>query len=276
MSPEHPVPGQEIKAVVDVRDPDGDPLRLRYVWRHNGVEVARGSRPVVYIPDLQKGDEVELSVTASDGRRESQALSARGTVRNRPPVLTAVSLSPFGDVRAGQPISAEPHASDPDHDELEFDYRWTVNGAPAGSDRILETSRLHRGDRIQVSVVASDGEARSREVSSPILPLGNTPPVITQLPDLERSDGTFRYRFEAKDADGDHNLRFFLASGPPGMHMDPVTGELTWHPDASQAGVHPVEVGVRDPSGEGTTFLFQVTVSATPAPPASPAPERRR
>lgn len=266
LSPESPTPGTEIRAVVEASDPDGDPLRFQYTWTRNGREVLKGDRSVLYLVDLAKGDRIEVTVTASDGRQESSPVSAKARVGNRPPVLSAVNLEPFGDVRAGQVITATPLAKDPDNDTLSFHYAWTVNGESAGRDRSFDTKGLKRGDQIQVRVVASDGRSDSRETLSPVLMLGNSPPTITQLPATRSEDGTFQYTFAAKDPDGDRNLRFFLEQGPDGMHIDPITGVLTWTPSSDQAGVHPVEVGVKDQKGEGSTFTFQLTVRADAAP----------
>lgn len=258
-------PGEEIRAVVEASDPDGDPVHLQYVWRYNGHEVRRGDKPVLYLVDLKKGDRVEVEVTASDGTHESSPKSATARAGNRPPVVSAVSLDPFGDIRAGETIQATAHVSDPDNDELQFRYRWTVNGEDKGRERSFDTKGLKRGDKVQAWVKASDGASESREESSPVLMLGNSPPVITQLPASRGEDGTFTYTFTAKDPDGDRNLRFFLEKGPAGMRIDAVTGVLTWTPTASQAGVHPIEVGVKDGRGEGSTFSFELTVGVEPA-----------
>lgn len=265
LSPAVPVLGSEITAVVQASDPDGDAIRMHYAWQRNGTEISEGDRPVILIPNMQKGDRIEVEVTASDGKLESQPAEASATVGDRPPVLSAVGLQPYGDVRPGQVMTAVPQALDPDNDPLTYTYTWTVNGEPRGHDRTFDTHGLHRGDKVQVQVVASDGSEESGEVTSPVQHMGNSPPVIKQLPSAQVSQGTFRYAFQAEDPDGDQNLRFFLASGPKGMSIDPITGVLTWHPDASQAGVHPVEVGVKDSSGDGTTFKFQVTVTAKAA-----------
>jgi hypothetical protein len=210
-----------------------------------------------------------VAVTASDGLLESQPFVARSRTGNRPPVLSAVTLDPFGDVRAGEVIDATPHASDPDSDSLKFTYRWLVNGRKKGDDRSFDSGGLKRGDKLQVQVVASDGSSQSREVLSPVLVLGNSPPLITKLPSARFDDGTFRYTFVAKDPDGDRNLRFFLETGPSGMRMDAISGVLTWTPTATQAGVHPIEVGVKDGPGEGSTFTFELTVRATVEAPAA-------
>jgi hypothetical protein len=266
LSPEVPVPGSEIRAVVEASDPDGDGLRFHYVWTYNGREVSTGDKAVLFLIDLKKGDRVQVSVTASDGRFESSPVVAKARAGNRPPVLSTVTLDPWGDIRAGEVITATPHASDPDNDSLRFKYRWFLNGNEKGRDRTLDTAGMKRGDQLQVRVVASDDSAESREVSSPVLMLGNSPPVITQLPTRRSEDGTFRYTFVARDPDGDRNLRFFLERGPTGMRMDAITGVLTWTPSTQQAGVHPIEVGVKDSKEEGTTFTFELTVrSETPA-----------
>jgi hypothetical protein len=282
LNPRDPVAGVPISAVVDASDPDGDPLRIRYEWTHNGRAVADGARPGVVLNDLHKGDRVEVTVVASDGQLSSEPRHAWGEVANRAPLVDAVALEPEGTVRAGDVIVASPLARDPDEDSLRFEYAWLVNGNERRGGRELPTEGLKRGDRVQVRVVASDGASRSEPVLGPEVILGNTPPRITRLPDLETESGTFRYQFEAVDPDGDRNLRFFLDQAPPGMTIDPILGVVSWKPDASQAGKHPVEVGVKDGQGEGTTFLFEVTVTATlpepaagapEAPPAAPAPD---
>lgn len=269
LTPPSLVPGQDVKAVVDAADPDGDSLRLNYVWTYNGKPVQSGPKSIFHPLELKKGDRVEVRVTASDGVNTSAEVRAHASAGNRPPVLSAVTLEPFGDVRAGEQISATPIASDPDNDSLRFTYQWRVNGTKKGNERTLDTTGMKRGDKVQASVTASDGVRNSREKLSPVLMLGNSPPVITQLPASQSEDGTFKYTFVARDPDGDRNLRFFIEKGPQGAKMDAITGVLTWTPTASQAGVHPIEVGVKDRAGEGSTFLFELTVRA--AAPTAPA-----
>jgi hypothetical protein len=272
LNPRDPVSGVPVTAVVEASDPDGDPLRIRYEWTLNGRPVADGARPGIVLDDLRKGDRIEVAVVASDGQLSSELRHAWGEVRNRAPIVDAIAMEPEGTVRAGDVIVASPIARDPDEDSLRFEYVWRVNGQERRGARELRTEGLKRGDRVQVSVVASDGASRSEPREGPEVVLGNTPPRITRLPDLETDSGTFRYQFEAVDADGDRNLRFFLDQSPSGMTIDPILGVVTWKPDAGQAGKHPVEVGVKDGQGEGTTFLFEVTVTATPGEPAQGAP----
>ena len=238
LSPSDPVPGRGIGVVVRAEDPEGQALFFDYAWYHNGSLVTEGSEDTIAIETLGKGDEVEVVVTVSDGLNAVEG-RASGRVGNQAPQVGRVYLTPEGDIRAGVVVKAHPDAEDADNDALSFSYRWLVNGREVGSERELDTSGLKRGDRLQVEVIASDGNSDSSPTESPEVVLANTPPRILQLPALETDSGSLTYRFEAEDADGDRNLRFFLDDGPAGMEIDSISGVLTWRPSASQAGVHP-------------------------------------
>ncbi len=271
LSPREPTPGAPITAVVDASDPDGDLLRYVFTWKLNGRVVREGGDASITLTDLGKGDELVVEVVATDGRNQSAPMRARARVANRVPVVDDVAFQPEGAPRAGDVVVATPMARDADGDTMGFEYEWMVNGSVRGRDREFDTRGLRRGDRLTVRVTASDGSSESRPFTSREIRLGNTPPRIASLPELQTESGTFKYQFEAIDADGDRNLRFFLEQAPAGMEVDAITGLLTWKPNAGQTGVHPVEIGVLDGSGEGTTFLFEVTVKAEAQAPANAA-----
>lgn len=266
ISPDSPVPGATLRAVVDAHDPEGDALRYEHRWLRNGREVASGRSPSAEF-EFQKGDRIELEVVVSDGREESEVGRAWANVGNRPPTLKGVAITPSGDVRAGDLLAADPLADDPDGDRVEFQVRWRVDGEVRGEGTSFSTEGLTRGDRVVAEVVASDGSLETRPVQSGAVTLGNTPPKITALPGRRVDEGSFVYDFEAEDPDGDRNLRYWLEAGPEGMSLDPISGQLRWSPRAGQVGTHAVEVGVKDSYGDGTTFVFEVTVNAEePAP----------
>lgn len=264
--------GREIRVLVEVSDPDGGPLHFTFVWSRNGEEVARTKQPSMTFRELDKGDSILLEVTASDGRNESAPMRLRASVGNRPPTLTKIELEPAQDIRAGMIVKATPYAEDPDNDRLSFLYKWSVNGAERGSERSFDTKGLRRGDKLALEVRASDGERMSRPYTIETA-LGNTPPMIRSAGEKSLAS-LYRHQFEAQDEDGDRNLRFYLESGPTGMTMDAISGMLSWKPDEGKAGRHEVVVGVKDASGEGSTFAFAVTVATQTVanPPAAPAP----
>jgi hypothetical protein len=275
LNPRDPQPGTAILANAVVTDPDGDPYRVNFAWEVNGELVTSGPHPRFTPQDVRKGDRIEVTVVASDGRLESRPVSRRTEIANRPPLLQGVLLEPMGTVRPGDELLASPEALDPDEDELRFEYVWLLNGKETGQTaREFSTKGLDRGDEVKVRVVASDGTDESWAVESREVQIGNSPPLIEQIPEVADQDGLFRYAFEAKDPDGDRNLRFRLGKAPEGMHIDPISGVATWRPKASQAGVHPVQVIVQDSQGDASALEFEITVTATPGasgeqPPAA-------
>ena len=273
LEPAEPMPGDTLRALATVRDPDGDRVTQTFRWQVAERELPE-SGAEIELRDVAKGDAIEVSVSASDGRATSEALTASTSVANRRPVLENVALQPIGSVLPGQPALATPIAKDPDGDSLEFRFRWSVNDTRLedAQEASLPTEGLEAGDQIRVQVVASDGEGESDAVWSGVLVVGNAAPEIVSTPTGVAAGEPFRYVVEARDPEGDRSLRYQLRKGPEGMTMNPVLGELRWQPRAEQAGVHPVEIAVEDSLGARVVQVFEITVGAGAAPPpAAPA-----
>jgi hypothetical protein len=269
--PEEPTSGETVRAVVDASDADGDSLWFRYAWGLEGEPVGDNSREIV-LRGASKGDRLELSVTASDGKAESPPANAYVHLGNAPPQLAGVEIQPGGGIVAGMDIVARPDARDADGDALKFRYEWTVNGRSVREDGpVLSTEKLRRGDVARVSVVAHDGEDESEMLSSLDLQILNAPPKIVSVPGAPTDDGVFRYQVEARDPDGDSDLQFHLEGAPEGMSVDPTGGTITWQPAADQPGTFSVSVFVDDLHGGRSRQLFEVVVGGPGggAPPAS-------
>jgi len=273
LEPAEPMPGDTLRALATVRDPDGDRVTQTFRWQVAGRELPE-SGAEIELRDVAKGDEIEVWASASDGRATSEPSTASASVANRRPVLENVVLQPIGSVLPGQPAVATPIAKDPDGDSLEFRFRWSVNDTALedAEEASLATDGLQSGDQIRVQVVATDGESESDAVWSGVLLIGNAAPEIVSTPSGVAFGEAFRYQVEARDPEGDRSLRYQLRKGPEGMTMNPVLGELRWQPRAEQAGVHPVEIAVEDSRGATAVQVFELTVGAgaTP-PPAAPA-----
>jgi hypothetical protein len=283
LQPSGPQPGTTVQASAEASDADGDTLRVRYEWHVAGGRIAGGQDGSLLVPEqLRKGEVLIVSAIASDGRAESEPATADVRIGNRQPAVTGVRFEPTDGVKPGETVVAVADGEDPDGDNIDFHYEWRVGEAVQSGDRErFDTSKLKRGDRLTVRVTASDGEDESTPFESQYLELGNSAPAIVSLPSAGMgADGVYHYGVEASDPDGDRNLRYRLARGPEGASVDPLVGEITWKPNRTQAGVHPIEVIVSDGRGGETKQTFEVTVrevvekadaSATP-PPASPAP----
>jgi len=267
--PTTPVSEGTLEARVEASDPDGSLLQLVLSWKLNGRLIEEGARTAIQLPVLERGDRIELTVRANDGTLESEPRSVTARFENRPPTITYLYVTPQNKrIRRGDVLAAVPEATDPEGDRLEYTYRWRVNGVDAGEERQFDTKRLRRGDQLTVEVTANDGALESSPRAIDPIVLENSAPVIKQLPVLEHQAGALTYQFEAEDAEGDRNLRFFLKDAPSGMEIDALSGLLTWAPSPDQAGKHLVKVGVKDSEGDASVFEWEVTVNAV-APPAA-------
>jgi len=273
LEPADPLPGGRVRAVADVRDPDRDPVTTQFRWELAGRELEETGSEIA-LDGAAKGDSIEVWVRASDGTAEAEEAHAVSSVANRRPKLANVALEPRGAVLRGQPAVATPIAEDPDGDELSYRFRWTVNDETvADTDASsLPTDELEAGDQVRVQVIASDGDADSDAVWSGVLRVGNAAPEITSRPGAVAPGEAFAYQVEARDPEGDRNLRYSLRKGPDGMSINAVLGQLRWQPRPEQAGVHPVEIAVEDSSGARTVQTFELTVGAGAPAPAAPAP----
>jgi len=276
LEPEVPLPGGRVRALVQASDPDGGSLRLRYAWTLDGAPVG-SDIPELTLERGRKGAELALSVVASDGSAESIPSHARTELGNRPPLLTAVLLEPAEGLQVGGTVKAVPEAQDPDDDALSYEVEWLVNGKPFHESGLqLDTRGLHRGDQIQVEVRATDGNITTEPVKSRDLQIGNSAPKIVSRPELRFEDGVFQYVVEARDPDGDRNLRYSLVSAPEGMSIDRLGGEIRWQPRPEQSGKHAIEVAVEDGQGGKDSQLFEVTIAKEAGRPlVAPVPAAR-
>ena len=105
----------------------------------------------------------------------------------------------------------------------------------------------------------------------------NAPPTIVSEPVTDAVIGSrYRYRVLASDPDRGDGLEFYVASGPPGLGIDRVSGEILYVPDAGQEGEHPVRVGVRDLAGLEAVQSYTLRVGRTYQPPRfTSSPDRR-
>jgi len=271
LQPARPLPGGLVTAHVKAVDPEGDPVHLSYEWRIDG-ERAGSDGPSLQLADAPKGASIELTVVPRDEGSQGPSRSTGARVGNRPPTMLGVVIEPLGEVHAGQDVSASPRANDLDGDEIEYRYGWRVNGDDAGVDGpVLPAKRFKRGDEIELTVVASDGEEASAPLVSAPIPVVNASPTITSAPGGIGQDGTFRYEVRAEDPDNDRSFRYRLLQSPPGMTIDVVSGELRWTPGEDQVGSHPVVIEVGDRNGGTGTQAFEITVAfeenAAPAAP---------
>ncbi|WP_298850495.1 Ig-like domain-containing protein [uncultured Aquimonas sp.] len=88
----------------------------------------------------------------------------------------------------------------------------------------------------------------------------NRPPrFITEPPRFARVGRPYRYDSAARDPDQDP-VTLIQTLGPVGTAFDPVTGRLTWTPNAAQLGLHAMGLRAADPKGASSDQNFDVRV----------------
>lgn len=268
--PEEAFPGGRLRAKVESRDAEGDVLELGYAWRVNGKRVENADGAVFSVPDsLRRGDRIELTVVASDGRTNSPEFTNHVLVANQPPRLTGLEVRVVDDAKEGAGVwMAVPAAEDPDDDEVSYRYEWTIDGRPVdGAEQSLPRADRKRGEKIALRVWASDGDDESGPLDTAPFEVANSAPDIDSRPPAMDSSGRFVYVVSARDRDGDRGLLYSLVRGPKGMTLDPFSGEMRWAATVEDAGKHVVEVSVDDRKGGVTrqTFYLSVQVGSVPA-----------
>ncbi len=260
LTPASPVPGDHLRAMATAADPDGNPVTVSYRWTVDGKPETE-SGPEIVLGELAPGARIEVVAVASDGKLESQPEQAVATVRGSAPEIQSITLAPAPFVPPGDPVVATVELNGP-ADGVELHYQWFVNDASVAQQaNRLDTTGLHRGDRIAVSVTPVRGEVEGDAVRSADVGVANAPPKILSQPQGVLADGSFRYEVKADDPDGDSNLRYRIDHGPEGMTIDPVLGVVTWRPKDSQIGRNEVEVVVSDGHGGETHQKFELTLS---------------
>ncbi len=277
--PETPTPGGVLYVKTSASDPDGDPVRFSYAWRANGRALTEAGE-MINLTNLTRGDHLEVTVSASDGKATSETKSLTVTLGNQAPVVQSIHIAFSGGEGAQSgTLVATPTAKDSDGDELTFLYRWAVDGKEVdGAGQTFDTAPYGKGEKFQVTVIANDGELDSLPLMSDPIEMMNRPPHVVSTPPSVNAEGEFRYQVKAEDPDGDRLLRYSLGQGPEGMTVDSVSGEVVWKPSEKQVGTHSIVIAVKDSQGAVGLQEFRLDIKLTEAAPPpvvepKPAPD---
>ena len=124
---------------------------------------------------------------------------------NQAPTLLSVEVHPRRPL-PGSRVTATAQAADPEGKAIRYEYRWRLNGQEVGRGESAVLTGAQKGDRVEVEVIAFDGELRSR-VRSADVSVANQPPrlytVKLEAPDGVRVGKTLVATPDAQDPDGD-------------------------------------------------------------------------
>lgn len=203
-------------------DSDGDAVTLHYEWLSDGV-VDGSYDTEITGHDFNKNSSLECVVTPSDGIDLGAPLTTDvAQVYNTPPSFTGLSFSPStADVSDTLTVVASGW-TDVDDDPEDYTYTWTVNTASSSnSTATLDLSTLERGDTVECTAVAYDGEESGNSQSTGTLTIVNAPPSMTYAgitPTVARVGDDLTATVSGwADADGDaagYRYQWHLSTGP--------------------------------------------------------------
>ena len=197
--------GASLSFSVNVTDADGDPVWLR--WTLDGRAVSENQSSYLFAPDFNMSGAHPVRLLAGDGNATSElAWNVTVVNVNRAPVIT--SWSPPADIHLLELGSQLFCASAADEDGDTLQYRWSVDGAPAGEGTSFsyDTGYFSAGNHT-LAFEASDGALAEEHSWNVRVDNLNRPPRIASFDppgDAAATEyGTVALTVEGADDDGD-------------------------------------------------------------------------
>ncbi len=222
-------------------------------WYVDNIVVQEGPGGTLEPGRYKKGSRVYVEIIPSDSNGPGKAFTtAPVTIGNLPPSISSVLINP-SDPTVDIIITAIPTCSDPDGDQVAYQYQWFVNKKAVTdltSDNTFNTKGLHKKDKVNAVVTPSDGEAAGEIAASETVAISNSAPRITSTPNYSLSDGVYVYQITAYDPDGDR-LTYRLLKAPQGMTINPSTGLIRWEVPKQVEGKQDVAIKISVDDGDG-------------------------
>lgn len=205
----------------------------------------------------------------SESNQSGVAPSAGGSQSgNRPPVIQRVVVFPTPLILSG-PVAVQIEADDPDRNPLTFRYQWLINEYRVDGETrsTLSPTFLKLGDKVEVEIVASDGQTSGKPYKSEPAIVGNTPPEVTKVSIEPAGSNRSEMRALAEGVDVDQDAIHYvyrwrrngtLVAGGDNANLDTVA--------FSRGDSIVVEVIPHDASGAGKSKLSEPIALGNNAP----------
>jgi VCBS repeat-containing protein len=257
-----------IPVLVNDVDDDHDTLTVSRVTQgaHGSVAI-NGDGTVTYTPNANFNGDDSFSYAVSDGKAESAYATVRVTIT---PVNDDPTANPdTATTNEDSPVDIPVLTNDTDVDGISLSVVSVTNGLhgstsvnPDGTVRYTPVLNYNGADSFTYTISDGAGGSATGTVSVTVTPV-NDAPTIAAVANQKGVVGTpvSPVTLVGTDVDGDL-LTYSEAGLPPGLNLDPQTGEITGTP--TKAGDYIVTVSVFDASeSASTTFAWHIEAAPT-------------
>src|SRR6185436_17801315 len=234
--------GAAVTLAIVATDPDGDSLSFSASGLPAGLNVNATTGEISGTLAYTAAGAHTVTVAATDGSlTTSETFQWTVTNTNRAPVVMAPADQTSAE---GAAVTLANVATDPDGDPLTF----SATGLPPGltvnptTGEISGTLAYTAAGAHTVTVAATDGSLTTNETFQWTVTNTNRAPVVTAPADQTSAEGAaVTLAIVATDPDGDP-LTFSATGLPPGLSVNPTTGEISGTLSYTTAGAHTVTV----------------------------------
>ncbi len=247
-NPSPPLPGKDLRVLVETRDPEEDRIRAKFRWYLDGKLVQKGKSPVLSGNLISPGKKIFVEVQITDGMNWTDWFRSQ----------TVQVMTPEGAILD---VRIEPSAPFNDSilqavvdclgcENMMLHYQWVINDIPLENYDAPELdgrfAQLKPNDQVLVKVYSENNPAEIH--SSPPVKIANRAPIFPDRGKVWIEAGVLYFQFQARDPDGEP-LTYQLVNAPPGANLNPRTETVSWAIPEGFEGPVQIEVKVSDPSG---------------------------
>jgi hypothetical protein len=127
---------------------------------------------------------VTILAGCSSESNQSGAIPGSGASQsgNPPPVIQHAAVFPTPLILSG-PVAVQIEADNTGRNPLTFRYQWLINGYRVDGEihPTLSPARLKLGDKVEVEIIAADGQTSGKPYRTEPAIVGNTPPEVVKV-----------------------------------------------------------------------------------------------